>query len=100
MSGREWQKVDRTTLSLFLEIWLSLVEISSWTLVKDEQEGSQLSSSVLCLCWNFGLGLYTWAMLIPLFTWACSPSIICLDLQNGHQRHNCHGLSSLMESYC
>ena len=71
--GREWQKVDGTALSSFLEIWLSLVEISSWTLVKDEQEGSWLSSSVLCLGWNFGLGLFTWAgpsgkvVLIPLF---------------------------------
>ena len=39
----------------------------------------------------FGLDLFTWAgpfgwaMLMPLFfTWACSPFITHLDLQNGH----------------
>ena len=87
----------------------SLVEISNWTLVKDEQEGSQLSSSILCLCQNFWIGLvhvgYTlwlgWVMLMPLF----SLGLVLLlshiwtykmDINDTHY----HEFSSLMDSYC
>ena len=66
----------------------SLVEASSWTLVKDEQEGGWLSTSVLHLCSSSldraclcGLDPLGWAVFIPFFTWACPAFIAYLDLQ-------------------
>ena len=69
----------------------SLVEAFSWTLVKDEQEGGWLSTSILRLCSSSldrarscGLEPLGWAVFISFFTWACSPYIANLDLQYGH----------------
>ena len=100
---REWQKVNGITLSSFLEIRLSFVEIASWTLVKDEQEGSWLSSSFLCLCQNFWNGFVHVGWTLWL---GCAYTPFSFGLEHiwtykmDINDTYCHGFSSLMDSYC
>ena len=75
---------DGTTFSSFLGIWLFPVE--PWSRMNKKGVGWLVQFSTF-----FGLGLFTraapfgWAVLMPFFTWDCSPLITYLDLQNGHQ---------------
>ena len=92
---------DGTTFSSFLAIWLSLVE--PYTRMNKKR------ASVLCLLWT--RPIYTskpfgWVVLMPFFTWACSPFITYLVLQNGHQWHTLpwvfipYGLLLLVDIHC